>query len=239
MRSKGRCRYGAPPARCPERGMKSFELSSGIGFLTGVGGRGTTSEGNKREGGSLAGIRSARVPYWRRSCKAIRPGSPGTPPPAGVGTRRHLIDASDFSKDTRAKMCRHRGKKNKTLKRSWTKSRRAMAADDLAVSKKDSSRRNSRSRDWHRTVLTVSWREQDTPAGVYSFQATSLQRWQRFVAAGFTPLEALANARSIPRALFRNGQPTSTVAKEKLADCPDSALSRQTAKTRRRLPGGS
>jgi imidazolonepropionase-like amidohydrolase len=59
----------------------------------------------------------------------------------------------------------------------------------------------------------------DTPAGVHVFPGFSLhQELQRFVAAGFTPLEALQTATLNPARFFGMEGQLGTVEKGKLAD---------------------
>ena len=59
----------------------------------------------------------------------------------------------------------------------------------------------------------------DTPAGVYIFPGYSLhEELQRFVAAGFTPLEALQTATINPARFFEMENQLGTVEKGKLAD---------------------
>ncbi len=59
----------------------------------------------------------------------------------------------------------------------------------------------------------------DTPAGVHIFPGYSLhEELQRFVAAGFTPLEALQTATINPARFFEMEDQMGTVEKGKLAD---------------------
>ena len=59
----------------------------------------------------------------------------------------------------------------------------------------------------------------DTPAGVYVFPGFSLQQeLQRFVAAGFTPLEALKTATLNPAIFFGREKELGTVDTGKFAD---------------------
>jgi imidazolonepropionase-like amidohydrolase len=59
----------------------------------------------------------------------------------------------------------------------------------------------------------------DTPAGVHIFPGYSLhEELQRFVAAGFTPLEALQTATINPARFFGIEDQAGTVEKGKLAD---------------------
>ena len=59
----------------------------------------------------------------------------------------------------------------------------------------------------------------DTPAGVHIFPGFSLhEELQRFVAAGFTPLEALQTATLNPARFFSAEEQLGTVEKGKLAD---------------------
>lgn len=59
----------------------------------------------------------------------------------------------------------------------------------------------------------------DTPSGVYIFPGFSLhEELQRFVAAGFTPLEALQTATLNPARFFQMEDQLGTIEKGKLAD---------------------
>jgi len=59
----------------------------------------------------------------------------------------------------------------------------------------------------------------DTPPGVYIFPGFSLhEELQRFVAAGFTPLEALQTATLNPARFFGTEEQMGTIEKGKLAD---------------------
>jgi imidazolonepropionase-like amidohydrolase len=108
--------------------------------------------------------------------------------------------------------------KNKTWKRFTQEITAGYGADDLATRKKFIEKELEVVQMLHKTgVLFLAGT--DTPAGVHIFPGFSLhEELQRFVAAGFTPLEALQTATLNPAQFFGMEEQLGTVEKGKLAD---------------------
>src|SRR6266404_1947989 len=104
-----------------------------------------------------------------------------------------LIAVSDFSKDVRAKYV-PASWKNKTWKRFTDEITQGYGTDDLATRKKFIEKELEVVGMLHKAGVPFL-AGTDTPAGVHIFPGFSLhEELQRFVAAGFTPLEALQTA---------------------------------------------
>jgi imidazolonepropionase-like amidohydrolase len=129
----------------------------------------------------------------------------------------NLIDVTDFSKDTRAKYV-PAGWKDKTWK-AFTKDVEAeFAADSLETRKKFIVKELEVVRTLHKSGVPFL-AGTDTPPGVYILPGFSLhEELQRFVAAGFTPLEALQTATLNPARFFQMEDQFGTVEKGKNAD---------------------
>ena len=129
----------------------------------------------------------------------------------------NLIDVTDYSADTRVKYVPVSWK-TKTWKRFTDEITQAYGTDDLATRKKFI----------EKELEVVGMLQKasvpflagtDTPAGVHIFPGFSLhEELQRFVAAGFTPLEALQTATLNPARFFNMENQLGTVEKGKLAD---------------------
>jgi imidazolonepropionase-like amidohydrolase len=129
----------------------------------------------------------------------------------------NLIDVTDFAKDERAKYVPEAWK-NKTWRRFREEIAQGYGADDLAVRQKFVAKELEVVRLLHRAGVPFL-AGTDTPAGVYIFPGFSLhEELRRFVAAGFTPLEALQTATLNPAEFFGMQEQLGTVEKGKKAD---------------------
>ena len=105
----------------------------------------------------------------------------------------NLIDETDFAHDTRAKYAPAYWK-DVTWKRITEQIVHEFDTDDLATRKRFVEKELEVVNAMHRAGITFL-AGTDTPPGVYIFPGFSLhQELQRFVAAGFTPMEALQTA---------------------------------------------
>ncbi len=194
-------------------GMKSFEHLIGI-FEGSSADEDVFLKGNKTERRFLATYDPART----ASLAAILAKNQTWQCPTLVWERGgNLIDASDFTKDTRAKYV-PASWKTKTWKRFTDEITQGYGADDLAIRKRFLEKELEVVGMLHRTGVPFL-AGTDTPAGVYIFPGYSLhEELQRFVAAGFTPLEALQTATINPACFFEMENQLGTVEKGKLAD---------------------
>lgn len=129
----------------------------------------------------------------------------------------NLIDVTDFSKDTRAKYV-PAAWKEKTWKRFTDQIETDFNADDLETRKKFIAKELEVVQLLHKAGVPFL-AGTDTPPGVYIFPGFSLhEELQRFVAAGFTPLEALQTATLNPARFWGMEEQLGTVEKGKLAD---------------------
>jgi imidazolonepropionase-like amidohydrolase len=129
----------------------------------------------------------------------------------------NLIDVTDFSKDVRAKYV-PAAWKEKTWKRFIGQIEADFNTDDLATRKKFLNKELEVVQMLHKAGVPFL-AGTDTPPGVYIFPGFSLhEELQRFVAAGFTPLEALQTATINPARFFGMEAQLGTVEKGKLAD---------------------
>jgi imidazolonepropionase-like amidohydrolase len=113
----------------------------------------------------------------------------------------NLIDVTDFSKDTRAKYV-PTSWKTATWKRFTDEITEGYGNDNLAVRKKFLEKELEVVQLLHKKGVKFL-AGTDTPPGVYIFPGFSLhEELQRFVAAGFTPLEALQTATINPAEFF-------------------------------------
>jgi imidazolonepropionase-like amidohydrolase len=129
----------------------------------------------------------------------------------------NLIDVSDFSNDARAKYIPSSWK-TKTWKRFTDEILAGYGTDDLATRKKFIDKELEVVQLLHKAGVPFL-AGTDTPPGVYVFPGFSLhEELQRFVAAGFTPLEALQTATLNPARFFGMEEQLGSVEKGKLAD---------------------
>jgi imidazolonepropionase-like amidohydrolase len=194
-------------------GMKSFEHLIGI-FEGSSPAEDEFLKGNKTEGRFLAAYDPARA----ASLASILAKNQTWQCPTLVWERGgNLIDVSDFSKDTRAKYV-PASWKTKTWKRFTDEITQGYGMDDLAIRKRFLEKELEVVGMLHKSGVAFL-AGTDTPAGVYIFPGSSLhEELQRFVAAGFTPLEALQTATINPARFFEIEDQIGTVEKGKLAD---------------------
>src|SRR6266403_106181 len=196
-----------------EAGMKSFEHLIGI-FEGSSPAEDDLLKGNKSEGRFLATYDPSRT----AALAAILAKNQTWQCPTLVWERGgNLIDASDFSKDTRVKYV-PASWETKTWKRFTDEITPGYGADDLAIRKKFVEKELQVVGMLHKAGVPFL-AGTDTPAGVHIFPGYSLhEELQRFVAAGFTPLEALQTATINPARFFEMEDQMGTVEKGKLAD---------------------
>ena len=129
----------------------------------------------------------------------------------------NLIDATDFAKDGRAKYV-PAAWKNKTWKMFTDEILKGYGTDDLAARKRFIQKELEVVQLLHKAGVPFL-AGTDTPPGVYIFPGFSLhEELQRFVAAGFTPLEALQTATLNPARFLGMEEQLGTIEKGKLAD---------------------
>jgi imidazolonepropionase-like amidohydrolase len=196
-----------------EAGMRSFEHLIGI-FEGSSPNEDDFLKGGKTEGKFLATYDAARA----ASLAAILTKNQTWQCPTLVWERGgNLVDVSDFSKDTRVKYV-PASWKNKTWKRFTDEITQGYGTDDLETRKKFIEKELDVVGMLHKSGVTFL-AGTDTPAGVHIFPGYSLhEELQRFVAAGFTPLEALQTATINPARFFGIEDQAGTVEKGKLAD---------------------
>jgi imidazolonepropionase-like amidohydrolase len=196
-----------------EEGMKSFEHLIGI-FEASSPAEDDFLKGNKTEGRFLATYDPARA----ASLAEMLAKNQTWQCPTLVWERGgNLIDASDFSKDERVKYV-PASWKNKTWKRFTEEITQSYGTDDLATRRKFIEKELEVVGMLHKAGVPFL-AGTDTPAGVHIFPGYSLhEELQRFVAAGFTPLEALQTATLNPARFFGIEDQAGTVEKGKFAD---------------------
>jgi imidazolonepropionase-like amidohydrolase len=129
----------------------------------------------------------------------------------------NLIDQTDFAHDARAKYAPAYWK-DVTWKRFTEQITREFNTDDLATRKRFVENELEVVNAMHRADIPFL-AGTDTPPGVYIFPGFSLhEELQRFVAAGFTPLEALQTATLNPAKFLGLDDRLGTIEKGKLAD---------------------
>jgi len=129
----------------------------------------------------------------------------------------NLIDVTDYSKDGRAKYVPAPWK-DKTWKRFREEITGGYGGDDLSLRKRFIEKELETVQMLHKAGVPFL-AGTDTPAGVYIFPGFSVhEEMQRFVAAGFTPLEALQTATLNPARFFGMEEQLGTVEAGKLAD---------------------
>jgi imidazolonepropionase-like amidohydrolase len=196
-----------------EAGMKSFEHLIGI-FEGSSPAEDDFLKGNKTEERFLATYDSGRA----KTLAAILAKNQTWQCPTLVWERGgNLIDASDFSKDARVKYV-PASWRTKTWKRFTDEITQGYGTDDLATRRKFIEKELEVVGMLHRAGVPFL-AGTDTPAGVHIFPGFSLhEELQRFVAAGFTPLEALQTATLNPARFLGMEDQLGTVEKGKLAD---------------------
>ncbi len=129
----------------------------------------------------------------------------------------NLLDVTDFSKDTRAKYVPAYWKDN-TWKTFTKQIQTEFNTDDLATRQNFVAKELEVVQLLHKAGVPFL-AGTDTPPGVYIFPGFSLhEELQRFVAAGFTPLEALQTATLNPALFFHMENDLGTVERGKYAD---------------------
>jgi imidazolonepropionase-like amidohydrolase len=129
----------------------------------------------------------------------------------------NLIDQTDYAHDTRAKYVPAYWK-DVTWKRFTVEIEHDFNTDDLATRKRFVEKELEVVRAMHRAGVQFL-AGTDTPPGVYIFPGFSLhEELQRFVAAGFTPLEALQTATLNPAKFLGMDDRLGTIEKGKFAD---------------------
>src|SRR4029077_4493701 len=129
----------------------------------------------------------------------------------------NLIDVTDFAKDSRAKYV-PAAWKEKTWKRFRDEIMESYNTDDLATRKKFIEKELEVVQMLHRAGVPFL-AGTDTPPGVYIFPGFSLhEELQRFVDAGFTPLEALQTATLNAARFFEMEKQSGTIEEGNLAD---------------------
>ena len=129
----------------------------------------------------------------------------------------NLLDASDFASDTRSKYVPGSWK-DKTWKRFTSEITDSYGTDDLSTRRKFIEKELEVVGMLHKAGVPFL-AGTDTPAGVHIFPGFSLhEELQRFVAAGFTPLEALQTATLNPAQFFGMEDQLGSIEKGKFAD---------------------
>jgi imidazolonepropionase-like amidohydrolase len=129
----------------------------------------------------------------------------------------NLIDQTDFAKDTRATYVPAYWK-DVTWKRFTEEIVHDFNTDDFATRKRFVEKELEVVNAMHRAGIPFL-AGTDTPPGVYIFPGFSLhEELQRFVAAGFTPMEALQTATLNPAKFLGMDDRLGTIEKGKLAD---------------------
>ena len=129
----------------------------------------------------------------------------------------NLIDQTDFASDTRAKYVPSYWK-DVTWKRFTEQVEHEFNTDDLATRKRFVEKELQVVKAMHKVGIPFL-AGTDTPPGVYIFPGFSLhEELQRFVAAVFTPMEALQTATLNPAKFLGREDELGTIEKGKLAD---------------------
>jgi imidazolonepropionase-like amidohydrolase len=129
----------------------------------------------------------------------------------------NLIDVTDFSRDARAKYVPAYWKEH-TWKQVTEQVETEFKTDSLDTRKKFIDKELEVVQMLHKAGVPFL-AGTDTPPGVYIFPGFSLhEELQRFVAAGFTPLEALQTATLNPARFFQMEDQFGTIEKGKFAD---------------------
>ena len=196
-----------------EAGMKSFEHLIGI-FEGSSTAEDAFLKGGKTEGRFLATYDEARA----ASLAALLAKNHTWQCPTLVWERGgNLLDVSDFSGDARVKYVPGSWK-NKTWKRFTEEITQGYGTDDIATRRKFIDKELEVVRMLEKAGVPFL-AGTDTPAGVHIFPGFSLhEELERFVAAGFTPLEALQTATLNPAQFFGMAGQLGAIEEGKLAD---------------------
>ncbi len=196
-----------------EAGMKSFEHLIGI-FEGSSPLEEEFLKGNKSEGKFLSTFDAGRA----SALAALLAKNQTWQCPTMVWERGgNLIDVADFAKDSRAKLV-PASWKEKTWKRFRDEIMQGYDTDDLTTRKKFIEKELEVVQMLHRAGVPFL-AGTDTPPGVYIFPGFSLhEELQRFVDAGFTPLEALQTATLNAARFFGMEKQSGAIEKGKLAD---------------------
>jgi len=196
-----------------EAGMKSFEHLIGI-FEGSSSDEDDFLKGGKTEGRFLASYDSGRA----ATLASVLAKNHTWQCPTLVWERGgNLMDLTDFAKDGRAKYV-PASWKNKTWKRFTDEIIKGYGPDDIAVRKEFIEKELEVVQLLHKAGVPFL-AGTDTPPGVYVFPGFSLhEELQRFVAAGFTPLEALETATLNAARFLGMDEQLGTIEKGKLAD---------------------
>ncbi|MBS1839569.1 MAG: amidohydrolase family protein [Acidobacteria bacterium] len=196
-----------------EAGMKSFEHLIGI-FEGSSPMEDEFLKGNKTETRFLATYDSARATAL---AELLAKNQTWQCPTLVWERGGNLLDVTDFSKEDRAKLVPSSWKTG-AWKRFTGEIEQGYATDDLATRKKFLEKELEVVQLMHKKGVPFL-AGTDTPPGVYIFPGFSLhEELQRFVAAGFTPLEALQTATLNPARFFGLEDRLGTIEKDKLAD---------------------
>jgi imidazolonepropionase-like amidohydrolase len=196
-----------------EAGMKSFEHLIGI-FEGSSPAEDDFLHGNKTEGQFLATYDQGRAAFL---ASVLAKNQTWQCPTLVWERGGNLLDVTDFRGDSRTKYAPGSWKA-KTWKRFTQEIEAGYGADDLATRKKFVTKELEVVQMLHKAGVPFL-AGTDTPAGVYIFPGFSLhEELQRFVAAGFTSLEALQSATLNPARFWGMEEQAGTVEKGKLAD---------------------
>lgn len=196
-----------------EAGMKSFEHLIGI-FEGSSPMEDEFLKGEKTETRFLANYNSERA---EKLAEILAKNKTWQCPTLVWERGGNLLDVTDFSKDDRARFVPASWKTG-TWKRFTDEIKLSYATDDLAT------RKNFLDKELEVVHLLHAkgvpfLAGTDTPPGVYIFPGFSLhEELQRFVAAGFTPLEALQTATLNPAQFLGLEDKLGTIEKDKIAD---------------------
>ena len=194
-------------------GMKSFEHLIGI-FEGSAANEDDYLKGAKSDGRLLASFDGTRA----AALAALLAKNKTWQCPTLVWERGgNLMDVTDFAKDGRAKYV-PAAWKTKTWQRFAEEIKQGYGDDDINVRKEFIEKELEVVQLLHKAGVPFL-AGTDTPAGVYVFPGFSLhEELQRFVAAGFTPREALQTATWNPAQFSGEDQQLGTIEKGKLAD---------------------
>ncbi|HXJ07122.1 MAG TPA: amidohydrolase family protein [Candidatus Acidoferrum sp.] len=196
-----------------EAGMKSFEHLIGI-FEGSSPSEDDFLKGGKTEGRFLATYDPARAAVL---ATLLAKNQTWQCPTLVWERGGNMIDVTDFAKDGRAKYV-PAAWKNRTWKRFTDEIQQGFGTDDILVRKKFIEKELEVVQQLHKARVPFL-AGTDTPPGVYVFPGFSLHdEMQRFVAAGFTPLEALQTATLNPARFLGMEEQIGTIEKGKLAD---------------------